>query len=137
MQPLLEGRGLVLTLDFPAAIPLVNCDSWRMEQVLTNLLANAIQFTRPGGGIVIRGRAEGDTVIVTVEDSGEGISADHLPHIFDRYRQAHQGRGGTGLGLALVKAVIEAHGGSVWAESQEGVGTRINCRLPLTPPAAA
>jgi signal transduction histidine kinase len=135
MQPLLESKGLVLTCDFPPSIPLVSCDGWRIEQVLTNLLDNAIRFTEPGGRITVRARAEGDYVVLTVEDTGRGIAADHLPHIFDRYRQAHHGRDGTGLGLALVKAVVEAHGGHAWAESEEGQGARIHCRLPVTPPA--
>jgi two-component system, NtrC family, sensor histidine kinase GlrK len=130
LQPLLESKEVRLTVDFPEPIPRIVCDRWRMEQVVTNLLANAVRFTPAGGRIVMRAGVHDDGVVLSVEDTGEGIPADQLPHIFDRYRQAHGGRGGTGLGLTLVKAVVEAHGGRVWAESQEGSGTRVHCLLP-------
>lgn len=130
LQPILESKDVQLRVDFPEPVPRIVCDRWRMEQVVTNLLANAVRFTPPGGRIVMRARVHDDGLVFSVEDSGEGIPPEQLPHIFERYRQAHGGRGGTGLGLTLVKAVVEAHGGRVWAESQEGAGTRVHCLLP-------
>ena len=105
-------------------------DSQRLHQMVVNLGANAIRFTGPRGRVVVRVIDAGPEFELQVEDTGVGIPADALPHIFDAYRQAHRARGGTGLGLAIVRAVVDAHGGRVTVESQEGKGSRFTVLLP-------
>jgi signal transduction histidine kinase len=105
-------------------------DLERLHQVLVNLGANAIRFTQPGGRVVARVIDAGPEFELQVEDTGVGIPADALPHIFDAYRQAHRERGGTGLGLAIVRGIAEAHGGRVTVESREGKGSRFTVLLP-------
>jgi signal transduction histidine kinase len=105
-------------------------DGQRLHQVVVNLGANAIRFTGSGGRVVVRVIDAGPEFELQVEDTGVGIPADALPHIFDAYRQAHRARGGTGLGLAIVRSVVDAHGGRVTVESQEGKGSRFTVLLP-------
>jgi len=105
-------------------------DEERLHQLVINLGANAIRFTPGGGRVVVRVIAAGPEFELQVEDTGVGIPADALPHIFDAYRQAHGERGGTGLGLAIVRGVADAHGGRVTAESHEGKGSRFTVLLP-------
>jgi len=105
-------------------------DTQRLHQMVVNLGANAIRFTGAGGRVVVRVIDAGPEFELQVEDTGVGIPADALPHIFDAYRQAHHARGGTGLGLTIVRAVVDAHGGRVTAESQEGKGSRFTVLLP-------
>jgi signal transduction histidine kinase len=105
-------------------------DAQRLHQMVVNLGANAIRFTGAGGRVVVRVIDAGPEFELQVEDTGVGIPADALPHIFDAYRQAHRARGGTGLGLAIVRGVVDAHGGRVTAESQEGKGSRFTVLLP-------
>ena len=98
--------------------------------MVVNLGANAIRFTPRGGHVVVRLIDTGPELELQVEDTGVGIPADALPHIFDPYRQAHRERGGTGLGLAIVRGIVDAHGGRVTAESREGKGSRFTVLLP-------
>ena len=105
-------------------------DEERLHQLVINLGANAIRFTAPGGRVVVRVIDAGPEFELQVEDTGVGIPADALPHIFGAYRQAHRERGGTGLGLAIVRGIADAHGGRVTAESQEGKGSRFTVLLP-------
>src|SRR5204863_4733879 len=105
-------------------------DAERLHQLVVNLGANAIRFTPRGGRVVVRLIDEGGEFELQVEDTGVGIPADALPHIFDAYRQAHRQRGGTGLGLAIVRGVADAHGGRVTVESQAGKGSRFTVLLP-------
>jgi signal transduction histidine kinase len=105
-------------------------DEDRLHQLVINLGANAIRFTAPGGRVVVRVIDAGPEFEIQVEDTGVGIPADALPHIFGAYRQAHRERGGTGLGLTIVRGVADAHGGRVTAESQEGKGSRFTVLLP-------
>lgn len=105
-------------------------DEERLYQLVVNLGANAIRFTPRGGRVVVRVIDAGSEFELQVEDTGVGIPAAALPHIFDPYRQAHRNRGGTGLGLAIVKGVAKAHGGRVIAESREGKGSRFTVLLP-------
>ena len=107
-------------------------DEDRLHQLVVNLGANAIRFTERGGRVVTRVIDAGPEFELQVEDTGVGIPADALPHIFDAYRQAHGERGGTGLGLAIVRGVAEAHGGRVTVESREGKGSRFTVLLPRT-----
>jgi len=127
-----RGR-LSLVMDIPANLPRALADKERVEQVLMNLLHNAIKFTPPQGTINVSARAEGDIVLVAVSDTGVGIPADDLPRIFERFFKADKARvgGGTGLGLAISKHLVEAHGGKIWAESTEGKGSTFTFTLPI------
>jgi two-component system sensor histidine kinase VicK len=106
-----------------------------LEQVFDNLLGNAIKFSPDGGKITVCIREEGEYLHVAVSDTGIGIPQDKLERIFERFYQVNGSPtrrfGGTGLGLALVKKAIEAHGGKVWAESQEGQGSTFFFTLPI------
>jgi two-component system, NtrC family, sensor histidine kinase GlrK len=105
-------------------------DEDRIVQVLVNLISNALRFTPSGGTVTLRLVDVGPEIECHVEDTGVGIRPDTLPLLFERFRQAHAGRGGTGLGLAIVRAIVDAHGGNVTAESQEGKGSRFTVVLP-------
>jgi signal transduction histidine kinase len=105
-------------------------DEERLLQIVVNLVGNAIRFTRRGGRVVVRLVSTGQELEIQVEDTGIGIPAGELPHVFEPYRQAHGDRGGTGLGLAIVRGVAQAHGGRVTVESQEGKGSRFTVLLP-------
>jgi signal transduction histidine kinase len=108
----------------------VTGDEDRLVQVVVNLLANAVRFTPVGGRVTIRLVDAGPECEIQVEDTGVGIPAAELPHVFESYRQAHRGQGGTGLGLAIVRGLVHAHGGRVTAESHEGKGSRFTVLLP-------
>jgi signal transduction histidine kinase len=110
-------------------------DERRILQVFSNLLANAMRHTSPQGRVTLAAQAEKDAVIFTVEDTGTGIPAEHLPRIFDRfwhYRQGTAGKG-TGLGLAIARGIVEAHGGRIWVESPPGQGATFRFTVPLSP----
>ena len=128
-------KNLHLTLDVAADLPLLFADPLRLEQVLNNLLENAVKYTEPGGRIRLRASCAGGQMELRVEDSGLGIPPGDLPHIFERFYRADKARtreqGGTGLGLSIVKHIAQTHGGSVTAESTYGVGTTIIVRLPV------
>ncbi len=131
----LDDTTSALTVALPEQLPLLELDGPRIEVVLRNLLANARAYG--AGEVRIAARQEGGQVIVSVWNDGPGITPDELPHIFERFYRAKQGiqrrSGGTGLGLAICKAVIEAHGGTIWAESSEEQGTTISFSLPVVP----
>jgi len=114
---------------------LVEGDEIRLKQVGVNLLDNAFKYTPEGGEISLQVLAESNLAIFTVSDTGMGISERALPHIFDRFFRAEQARSsrtsGTGLGLSIVQSIVEAHGGRVRVESQEGHGARFRVELPL------
>ncbi len=116
----------------------IACDRDRLLQVFGNLVGNAIKFTPEGGVITLRAESRGDDVLFSVTDTGPGIPADQIAHVFDRYWQARRTRrAGTGLGLAIAKGLVEAHGGKIWAESDVGVGSTFCVRLPAVPRANA
>jgi len=135
---LTEGTGLTLALDVPDDLPPVAHDVRRIGQVLNNLLANAVKFSRAGDTITVGARREGDVIEVYVSDTGQGIPSEELPKIFGRFEQtstkAVRGEVGTGLGLAIAKKLVEMHGGTIWVESKLGVGTRFTFSLPLDEP---
>jgi PAS domain S-box-containing protein len=130
MQPLAAERHVTLEVVGERGLSVL-CDRERVLQVLSNLLGNAVAFSRPSGVVRIgieRGEHESR---IFVTDDGPGIPAEQLPHIFDRYwRGERRGRGGAGLGLAIVKSIVEAHGGRVWAESPPGQGATFHFSLP-------
>jgi signal transduction histidine kinase len=132
---LLESRHHQLTVTLPAERVFLRADPLRLVQVLRNLLANAAKFTDPGGHIQLTAEMEGGQVVVKVRDNGRGIDADLLPQLFHRFQRGPcgaQNPGGLGLGLALVKSLVELHGGSVEAWSDgPGTGSEFIVRLPV------
>ncbi len=127
-------RGLSLRADDPAPLQM-RADRVRLLQVLANLVDNALKYTPSGGEVRLAARREGDSVALTVSDSGIGIPAEDLPRIWDRLVRGDRSRAerGLGLGLSLVKAIVEAHGGGVEVESSPGQGTRFSVHLPAPP----
>jgi two-component system, OmpR family, phosphate regulon sensor histidine kinase PhoR len=127
-----ERSGLVVTIDIEPNIPNILADTNRMEQVLVNLLHNAIKFTPRDGSIWVRAVETGNNVQFSVQDTGIGISETDINRIFERFYKTDRARssGGTGLGLAIARHLIEAHGGKIWAESREGLGSTFYFTLP-------
>jgi len=131
MRPLAATKDISLRTTI-VQVAIIDGDPARMRQVLTNLLSNAIKFTPAGGLIETRLLRDGSSAVIEVSDTGEGISPQFLPHVFDRRAQATERRfAGLGLGLAIVKHIVELHGGSVSATSEgEGKGSTFTVRLP-------
>jgi signal transduction histidine kinase/DNA-binding response OmpR family regulator len=131
LEPLVHAKQLAFEHEWKGPDLLVAADRSRIAQVFSNLVGNAIKFTKAGGTVRIEGERRDDMVEFDVIDSGAGIPLDHLPHLFDRFWQAsNTSRNGAGLGLFIVKGIVEAHGGSVTVESQSGAGTRFRFSLP-------
>ncbi len=137
LRPEAEAKDLVLdVVASPSRVPLVG-DGGRLQQVLWNLLSNAVKFTPPGGRVSVRVAREDSQVQIQVSDSGQGISPEFLPHVFDRFKQADHSKGraqgGLGLGLALAREIVQAHGGTLVAESLgEGHGSTFIATLPVS-----
>jgi CheY-like chemotaxis protein/two-component sensor histidine kinase len=134
-SPLLESQRHELRLDLPNRGLTVDGDSARLAQVISNLLTNAAKYTPPGGQIAVEGRAEGQDVVLRVRDTGMGIERDMLPHIFEPFTQERQAldraQGGLGLGLAIVRSLVQMHGGSVAVRSEgRGRGSEFEIRVP-------
>lgn len=122
--------------DADAALPEVSVDRGRVDQVFSNLVGNALKFAPEGGRVRITAAGGPDEVSFVVEDDGPGIPADDLPHVFDRFWQAgNAASGGTGLGLTIAKAMVEAHGGRIAVDSTPGAGTRFRFTVPVAVPA--
>jgi signal transduction histidine kinase len=130
LRPQAEETGLTLEREHVGTRFDCVGDEDRLLQVVVNLVANAVRFTPRGGRVAVRLVDAGEELEVQVEDSGVGIPAAALPHIFDSWRQAHRDRGGTGLGLAVVRGIVQAHRGGVTVESHEGKGSRFSVLLP-------
>jgi two-component system OmpR family sensor kinase/two-component system sensor histidine kinase BaeS len=141
--PVAEAAEITLSVESPDRLASVQADAARMGQVLHNLLDNALRHTPAGGTITLRAgceehpQNEGAYCWLAVQDTGDGISAEDLPHVFDRFYKADRARsratGGAGLGLAIVRAIVEAHGGqiSVASDGVPGQGSTFTVRLPL------
>jgi signal transduction histidine kinase len=126
-----EAAGVTLGLLAEPGLPRADVDPERIRQVLNNLLSNALRYTPPGGTVRVRCRAgDAGQLVLSVEDSGRGIPAEQLPHVFDRFYKSKDSRG-TGLGLAIAKSLVGAHGGEISAQSIPGHGTTIRFTLPL------
>lgn len=125
-------RRIRLGATVPDGIPDARCDKDRLLQVLANLVSNALRFTMPGGSVHIEARRAEQTILMAVRDTGHGMAPDVLAHLFDREWQAtRRNSTGYGLGISISKAIIEAHGGAMFAESKLGEGTRISFTLPI------
>jgi len=133
LLPQSERAGLSVGMNLPPALPPVLADAERVQQVVANLVHNAIKFTLPGGQVDLSAEHVGDEVVISVRDTGVGIPAADLPRIFERFYKADRARsgGGSGLGLAIAKHVVQAHGGRIWAESVEGEGSTFCFSLPV------
>ena len=119
-------------------LPDVWADRDRVLQVFENLIGNAVKFTKPGGRITAGAASRDREVLFWVADTGAGIDCEEMPHVFDRFWQAQKARrGGAGLGLQIVKGIVEAHGGRIWVESEVGVGTTFYFTLPTAETAQA
>ena len=136
LVPQFESRRITLDTDLAPDLPRVLADEDRIGQVLTNLTGNALQHTPENGKVTIASRSTGSQVHISVRDTGIGIPAEHLPHIFDRFYRVDKSRsrragGGSGIGLTIARALVEAHGGRIWAESAgEGQGSTFTFTLP-------
>jgi two-component system, OmpR family, phosphate regulon sensor histidine kinase PhoR len=133
MRAQAERAGLTLRLDSPQELTEVRADFPRLEQVLVNLIHNAVKFTDPGGEVVLSAQVKAGFVLFSVRDTGAGIPNEDLERIFERFYKADRARssGGTGLGLSIARHIVEAHGGKIWAESVEGRGSTFNFTIPV------
>ncbi len=131
VERLYAGAGLRLTVDIPSDLPTLSVDPTRIRQVLINLLTNAVRYTDEGG-VRVSARREGSDVVVSVADTGVGVSSEDLPGVFESFYQVGgtNRRGGFGLGLTVSKRFVEMHGGSMWVESQIGRGSTFHFTLP-------
>ncbi len=136
--------GIELALDVAGGLPSLYADPQRLGQVLGNLVTNALRHTPPGGEVTLGAApvppdvVKPTGILLWVADNGEGIPADDLPRIFDRFwrgdpARSHEQGAGSGLGLAIAKGLVEAHGGRIWAESRAGEGTTLSCLFPVLP----
>ena len=138
LATLLSERQIELVEKVPAELPPVLLDDYRLVQVVTNLLSNAIKFSLPGKRIHLSARRHGEEVWVSVRDEGEGIAPEDKKRLFKKFSQVDSSAtrkvGGTGLGLVICKAIVEAHGGTIWCESEVGKGTEFTFSLPIAGP---
>ncbi len=131
-KPVAEEKGIYLKAELDSQMPEIKVDPDRINQVLNNLITNAIKFTNSGGITVSASKDERQgAVTVCVEDTGEGIKQEDLPRLFQKFQQLTRHKGGTGLGLAICKEIVESHGGRIWVESELGKGSRFKFTLPL------
>jgi len=133
--PLARSKNIVLSCEADP-LPAVQADSRRLDQILNNLVSNALKFTGEGGSIQLHARHDQrNGIVVRVQDTGVGISRDEIANLFQKYQQSTSGKTsehkGTGLGLVISKMIVEAHGGKIWVESEEGKGTTFIFTLPV------
>ncbi len=128
-------HGIELTCTLTNPLGIAQIDPSRIGRILNNLLSNALRHTPTGGKVSISALRQNDLLLLTIADTGEGIAAQDLPYIFERFYRSEKSRnratGGTGLGLAIVKGIILAHGGTIDVESVFGAGTTFHIRLPV------
>jgi signal transduction histidine kinase len=134
LLPRAQEAGVTVSVRPRADLPFVSCDLGLIERVLTNLVENAVRHTPPGGVILLDIEPEERGVRITVADTGEGIAAEDLPRIFERFYRADRSRdrsaGGAGLGLAIARQIVDLHGGTLGVESAPGQGARFSFVLP-------
>jgi two-component system, NtrC family, sensor histidine kinase KinB len=139
LRPLLrqfQEKNIHLLNDVPPGLPPITADEQQVSWIITNLVTNALKYTDPGGTVRLTAREEGETLLVVVADTGQGIAEEHLEKIFDKFVQvkhrADSTPGSVGLGLAIAKEIVEAYGGRIWVESRVGKGSTFSFTLPLT-----
>jgi signal transduction histidine kinase len=135
LEPQYQAKGVLLETSLADRLPGVLVDADRIIQVLLNLLGNALQYTPAGGLVRVEAVRNGEAVQLSVSDTGIGISAEHLPHVFERFYRVDKSRsragGGSGLGLTIARHIVEAHGGRIWVESAgAGHGSQFSFTLP-------
>ena len=132
-----KNQGLTLETSFQRPLPNILADQARMEQVIANVISNAVKYNRPGGRVEVSAFVEGDQVAVRVKDTGIGIPQEDIPRLFERFYRVDKARsrerGGTGLGLAIAKEIVEQHNGTIQVESQLDRGTAVTIRIPAAP----
>ncbi len=137
LRPLIEKQQITVDRHFPDQLPLMLGNEDRIEQVLVNLLDNAVKFSRPGGKVVVRAQVQDDNITVSIADQGPGIPPEDLEHIWERFHRVEKSRsralGGTGLGLAIVRQIAEAHGGAVSVQSEVGKGSTFSFTIGALP----
>jgi signal transduction histidine kinase len=131
-----EDKGVGLVQDLPDTLPPVRADEDRIGQVLLNLVGNALQYTPPGGQLTLRARRSGAQIRLAVQDTGIGIPAEDLPHVFERFYRVDKSRsrvgGGSGIGLTIARHLVEAHGSEIHASSEgRGQGSTFTFTLPV------
>jgi two-component system phosphate regulon sensor histidine kinase PhoR len=133
LDPAARRQEIELRLEISEAIPTVTGDGDRLERVAVNLIHNALKFTPAGGSVSVCAAVDAASVVVRVSDTGSGISREDRQRVFERFYKVDRARdsSGTGLGLAIVKHTIEAHGGAVAVESEEGFGSTFSFSLPI------
>ncbi|AXU16613.1 HAMP domain-containing histidine kinase [Streptomyces clavuligerus] len=133
-----DEAGTDLRVEVPHPVPVLSADPVRLRQAVGNLLSNAVRHTPRGGSVTLRAAVRGERLAIEVADTGQGIAAEDLPYVFDRFWRAEKSRsrrtGGSGLGLAIVRKLTEAHGGAVTVESEPGRGSVFTLLLPFDPP---
>jgi two-component system, NtrC family, sensor histidine kinase KinB len=136
LQRQFQEKDIRLLNDVPAGLPFILADEQQVSWVITNLVTNALKYTGAGGTVRLRAREESDRLLVTVEDTGQGISPEHMSTIFDRFVQIKQAAsstpGSVGLGLAIAKEIVETYGGRIWVDSTVGRGSTFSFTLPLS-----
>jgi two-component system phosphate regulon sensor histidine kinase PhoR len=133
LSPLAERQQVTIATNLATDLPIIRADNDRIRQTLVNLVHNAIKFNHLGGKVTVSTKADRESVIASVSDTGIGISKEDLPHVFERFYKANKARagGGSGLGLAIAKHTVQAHGGSIWAQSEEGKGSTFSFSFPI------
>ena len=133
-----RGQGLTLETKLEEPLPLILADRNRMEQVIANIVSNAIKYNRLGGTVTLSAFSQEDKVVIKVQDTGIGIPQEDIPRLFERFYRVDKARsrerGGTGLGLAIAKEIVEQHQGTIGVESQLDAGTTVTITLPVCPP---
>ena len=132
VQPLADERGVKISIETEPSE--IIGDSERIAQVVTNLLTNAIQYNKAEGEVRVKLESQSGLAVLTVTDTGQGIPAENLPQVFGRFFRAdlsRTGAGNSGLGLAITKAIVEVHGGTIEVASEENAGTTFTVRLPI------
>jgi signal transduction histidine kinase len=131
LQPQVESKGLDFKVEAPVDLPPVKADRTQVERVLSNLIVNAMRYTKHGE-IKISAQPRGNSVAISVSDTGSGIPQEYLPHIFDKFVQVPGATtGGAGLGLAISRLIVEAHGGQISVQSERGKGSTFTFTLPI------
>ncbi|MEO1291097.1 MAG: HAMP domain-containing sensor histidine kinase [Chloroflexota bacterium] len=138
LSDIADEKGITLRVDLNSRISAFKGDSDQFKRAIVNIIENAIKFNKAGGDVLIQGNNRGNQLFITISDDGIGIPAELQPKIFERFYRGHQAgaehASGSGLGLSLVKAVIDSHNGEIWVRSQPNVGTTFHISLPAFVP---